>query len=192
MKRSLCALVEYPSSGDESPQETAEGGTKDIQPSKKRCIRVRKLPPLSSSLVVAVPIDDPALHQGRIRTTPHVEGQFVAHVYVSLNLNRRSRLYKIIQDILSDAKVVVPSLHNLWSADARRLELHVSLSRPIFLRAHQREEFKRAVKNTTNFQKPFVCQFVCHLHLMILLLPAFKFHSRHCQNLQMMKKLELS
>ena len=128
----------------------------------------RKLPPVSSSLVVSVPNDNPALHQGRIRTTPHIEGQFAAHVYVSLTLSHRSQLYKTIQDILSDAKEAVPSLHDIWSAGARLLELHVSLSRPIFLRAHQREEFKRAVKNIAKFQKPFVCHLVSHLYLIIL------------------------
>lgn len=104
-----------------------------------------------------VPVDNPALHQGRIRTTPHVDGQFAAHVYVSLILSRRSQLYKIIQDILCDAKQVVPSLRDIWPSEGpKRHELHVSLSRPIFLRAHQREDLKRAVKNIAQKQKTSV------------------------------------
>jgi RNase P protein component len=116
---------------------------------------------------VPVPTDNPALHQGRVRTTPHVEGQFAAHVYVALTLSRRSQLYSTIRDILSDAKEVVPALHPIWPADARRPELHVSLSRPIFLRAHQREEFKRTVKRIAQLQKPSVRLLTTRLHLII-------------------------
>ncbi len=118
----------------------------------------RKLPPVPSSLVVPVPIDNPALHQGRVRTTPHVEGQFTAHVYVSLTLSRRSKLYKVIQDILSDAKIMVPTLQDIWSTTERsqRPTLHISLSRPFFLRAHQREDLKRAVKTIAKGEKRFV------------------------------------
>lgn len=115
----------------------------------------RKLPPVPSSLIVPVPIDNPALHQGRVRTTPHVEGQFTAHVYVSFTLSRRSKLYLVIQDILSDAKIIVPTLQDIWST-TERPTLHISLSRPIFLRAHQREDLKRAVKTVAKGQKRFV------------------------------------
>jgi len=179
MKRTAGALVEYPSSDDDDSQEKSDQDIY-VQLSKKRyvvgeCMTMfsmpdlsRKLPPLSSSLVVSVPNDNPALHQGRIRTTPHIEGQFAAHVYVSLTLSRRSQFYKTIQDILSDAKASVPPLHDIWSAGAGLLELHISLSRPIFLRAHQREEFKRAVKNIAKSQKPFVCHLVSHLYLISL------------------------
>lgn len=119
-------------------------------------IHRKKLPPISSSLVAPRPLDNPALHQGRIRTTPHVEGQFTAHVYVSLALGRHSMLYKVLQDILRDAKEIIPTLHDIWSAaevNGHR-ELHISLSRPIFLWAHQREDLKRAVKNISKAHKP--------------------------------------
>ena len=100
-------------------------------------------------------MDNPALHQGRIRTTPHVEGQFAAHVYVSLPLGRQSSLYKLVQEIFLDAKGTLPTLREIWQdSNSQRPELHISLSRPIFLRAHQREEFKRSVKNIAKTQKP--------------------------------------
>ena len=168
MKRTVTALVEYsgPDSDDEDTPDTADKRTKDPQPTKKRYVReyhhtlkdihsARKLPPLSSSLVVPVPIDNPALHQGRLRSTPHVEGHFATHVYVSLTVNRHSQLYQTIQDILSDARMIVPSLNDMWPSETRQHpELHISLSRPIFLRAHQREDFKRAVRNAAKSQKP--------------------------------------
>lgn len=116
---------------------------------------IRKLPPISSSLVLPGPIDNPALHQGRIRATPHVEGQFAAHVYVSLALGRHSMLHKLVQDILRDVKAVVPTLREIWPTGEASMhpELHISLSRPIFLRAHQREDLKRAVKNIAKEHK---------------------------------------
>lgn len=118
--------------------------------------QTRKLPPISSSILPPTPIDDPALHQGRIRTTPHVEGQFATHVYVSLPLSHQSSLYKLVQEIFLDAKAAVPSLHEIWPDrdTCKHPELHISLSRPIFLRAHQREELKRSVKSITQKQKP--------------------------------------
>jgi len=122
----------------------------------RNVFQYRKLPPISSSIALPAPIDNPALHQGRIRTTPHVEGQFAAHVYVSLPLGRQSLLYKLVQEIYLDAKEAVPALREIWpdSNDCQRPELHISLSRPIFLRAHQREELKRSVKNIAIAQKP--------------------------------------
>lgn len=116
---------------------------------------IRKLPPISSTIAPPVPVDDPSLHQGRIRTTPHVEGQFSAHVYVALSLERNSPLHKLVHAILSEAKEAVPTLHEIWKpeSDPSRQELHLSLSRPISLRAHQREDLKRAVKNIAKTHK---------------------------------------
>ncbi|KAF9534525.1 hypothetical protein CPB83DRAFT_844374 [Crepidotus variabilis] len=159
MKRKIAALVEYASSDDEKdskPQLPAETSLQNPVMAKKR-----KLPPVSSSLVLPGPVDDPSLHQGRIRTTPHVDGQFAAHVYVSVGLSRRSHLYKTVQDILCDAKRNVPTLYEIvsTSADTQRADLHISLSRPIFLRAHQREDLKRAVKNIVKAHKAFTLSF---------------------------------
>lgn len=119
--------------------------------------RTRRLPPLSSSLVTPAPVDNPALHQGRIRTTPHIEGQYAAHVYVSLAMERASALSRVIHDVLVDAKAIVPSL-NSWSAGelSTTPELHVSLSRPTYLRAHQREILKKAVKDLSRRFVPCV------------------------------------
>jgi len=128
------------------------------------------LPALSSSLVVPVPIDDPALHQGRVRTTPHVEGQFPAYIYVSLTLERRSPLYNFLVTVFETAKEIVPTLHQLWSpGDNGKLsqgsELHISLSRSIYLRAHQREDLKRAVKDIAKRHRPFTVSFAAFSQL---------------------------
>ena len=89
------------------------------------------------------------LHDGRIRTTPHVDGQFAAHVYVPVRINRD--ILGFLKDVSKKARSIVPSLHSIPKSldeDAldHSMELHISLSRPVYLRSHQREEFKRAVR----------------------------------------------
>ena len=110
-------------------------------------IDVRKLPTLAPSLTIPVPVDNPALHQGRIRSSPHVEGQWASFVYVPIVLGRDEYLAKLLTQIFDVAKQQVPNLHPIGLVEGE-WELHVSLTRPTFLRSHQREEFKRAVKNT--------------------------------------------
>ncbi|KAF8893690.1 hypothetical protein CPB84DRAFT_1710871 [Gymnopilus junonius] len=172
MKRSNIALVSYASSDEDDESERIEKST-DIRPQPPA--KKRKLPPVSTTIVAPDHIDDPAIHQGRIRSTPHVEGQFAAHVYVSLNLGRHSpmsRLYKVVQAVLRDAKEEIPALRDIWMAknenaktgedvtgEEPKKELHISLSRPIFLRAHQREDLKRAVRNIAKGSKSFIASF---------------------------------
>jgi hypothetical protein len=160
MKRDL-ALVTY-SSSDESEKDSSP------QPPKKRyfstcsIIRLqidplnRKLPVLSSTLIGHAHVDDPSLHQGRIRSVPHVDGQYATHIYASVVLDRGSALFKLLAKILSSATNMVPTLHDFWSSPKNcEPELHISLSRPIFLRSHQREDLKRAVKHIADKNAPY-------------------------------------
>ncbi|KAK0193387.1 U6 snRNA phosphodiesterase Usb1 [Armillaria mellea] len=149
MKRgfSSTSLVEYSSSEDEDNEE---------KPAKRN----RKLPTLSTSLVVAAPVDNPSLHQGRKRNTPHVDGQWAAHVYISLGLNRKSAMFALLSEAILSAEDEIPTLNNFWSKDGSvGPELHVSLSRPIYLRAYQRESLKRAVKSLALTQPRFTLSF---------------------------------
>ncbi|KAF8630831.1 hypothetical protein AX17_005190 [Amanita inopinata Kibby_2008] len=151
MKRALVPLVEYAES-DEEDDKTIE-----LEPSPKK----RKLPPLSTSLMVPAPVDNPALHQGRTRTHPHVDGQHATHVYISLRVKKRSAMCQLLRDVLADAKKSVPSLKEILQLEgeddaSKNQELHVSLSRPIYLRAHQREDFKRDIKQIARRHKPQV------------------------------------
>jgi hypothetical protein len=129
----------YDSSSDEDT-------TKHRQPLRKK----RKLPALSDSLVVRAPVDDPALHQGRTRSTPFVEGQWAAYVYVPVIIEATSPLRALLAEILRTTHESVPALHSIpedtVDAPRKRIELHVSLSRPIYLRAHQRAELIQSVK----------------------------------------------
>ncbi|KAG2010105.1 hypothetical protein CC2G_012951 [Coprinopsis cinerea AmutBmut pab1-1] len=160
MKRQIGLLADYSSSEEEEHDEQKIVATKPEPPAKRK-----KLPALSESISGPIHKDDPALHQGRIRTTPHVEGQFAAHVYVSLSLKGNPTLYKLLKEVLRDAKELVPTLHELVAFDTGYSDLHVSLSRPVFLRAHQREEFKRSVRNIAKEQSPFAISFAAFSEL---------------------------
>ncbi|KAH0586125.1 hypothetical protein H2248_007391 [Termitomyces sp. 'cryptogamus'] len=105
-------------------------------------------------------MDRPELHQGRRRTQPHVEGQWVAHVYVSLTVQRHSPLNSLIDDVLTHAQKVTPTLHDFWHGELSiKRELHISLSRPTYLRMHQKEDLKKAVKELSKRFSPFPVSF---------------------------------
>ena len=122
----------------------------------------RKLPKLSENIVKAPPLDDPTQHQGRVHSSPHVEGQFAAYVYIPLALDSNEDLYKLLLSVIRTAKESVPSLQSDWltpkestptgDRSIKSKELHISLSRPLYLRHHQREDLRRAVKKAAEFQ----------------------------------------
>ncbi|KAH8978461.1 hypothetical protein EDB92DRAFT_1909607 [Lactarius akahatsu] len=149
-------LVPYSGSSSENEEEILP-----LPPPVKK----RRLPALASHLMPATPLDDPSKHQGRTRAIPHVDGQWAAHVYVSLVL--RGALRGIVERAVSIAKQEVAGVRLLGGADsdpnpdsvAAVRELHISLTRPFFLRAHQKEEMKRAVRNAAKAHPPFTASF---------------------------------
>ncbi|RDX46438.1 hypothetical protein OH76DRAFT_1528851 [Lentinus brumalis] len=161
-------LVEYSSSDEEAPLSATPLELDNFPPPKRR-----QLPPLSTHLLPQAPVDNPALHQGRQRTTPHVEGQFAAHVYIPVTVSKKSRLFGLLSRIFSAAQESVPILHPIGftkaDADAARegpstsddghVELHISLTRPTYLRAHQHEEFRRAVQAIARTRVKFPASF---------------------------------
>ncbi|KAG6909267.1 hypothetical protein DXG01_001329 [Tephrocybe rancida] len=154
MRKTPNALVIYESSSEDDIVE---------QPKSKR----RRLPSLSSNLLPPAPRDRPELHQGRKRTQPHVEGQWAAHVYVSLDVRRHLPLNALLDDVLSHTKETTPTLNDFWNDEpSRNRELHISLSRPIYLRAHQREDMKKAVKELSKKFSPFMVSFATFSELL--------------------------
>ncbi|KAI6166670.1 hypothetical protein EDD17DRAFT_1180740 [Pisolithus thermaeus] len=198
MKRASASLVSYSSSSsDESEPNSKPIRSRSCKSEPPADLAVsnppgaptkrRKLPPLAASLAPSVPADDPTKHQGRIRSFPHVEGQYATHVYVPLILGPGEALYDLVTDVVSKAKEEVGGLWGVGEAEREdlqgqgqrheredrqknknmgrskrrnaKLELHISLSRPIFLRAHQRDDFKRAVKRIAESVSPFNASF---------------------------------
>lgn len=158
MKRNrLATLVSY------SGSSSSENEEKILPPPP--LVKKRRLPALAPHLMPTTPLDDPSKHQGRTRATPHVDGQFAAHIYVPLVL--RGALRGIVERAVSMAKQEVAGVCLLGGADsgpdpdsvAAVRELHVSLTRPFFLRAHQREEMKRAVRDAAKAHPPFMASF---------------------------------
>ncbi|KLO08662.1 hypothetical protein SCHPADRAFT_922568 [Schizopora paradoxa] len=113
-------------------------------------IPTRKLPKPSVSLIPNQPTANPLLHQGRIRSTPHVEGQFASFVYISVHID--VNLQRFLEEIALYAMERVPTLQSVWlgGTTSSDRELHISLTRPIYLFHHQRDEFIRAVKATAD------------------------------------------
>ncbi|KIP03737.1 hypothetical protein PHLGIDRAFT_25955 [Phlebiopsis gigantea 11061_1 CR5-6] len=152
MAAQVALLADYESSDDEDAKPSAA----------KPPVKKRKLPPLASNLVVSSPVDNPALHQGRTRSNPHVEGQWASYVYVPLKVARGSALDTLLGDIFRRAQMLVPTIHSIWDNgddNGKERELHISLTRPVYLRAHQRDEFKTAVRTICRAYRTFAASF---------------------------------
>ena len=134
----------------------------------------RKLPSLSDKLTIAAPISDPAAHQGRVRSKPHVDGQYAAYVYVTIHPEREAAFSAFVHSAAQCAKKIVTCLHSVLLKEdesgsngnlpyngsnnrpSSHEELHISLSRPIYLRSYQREDLKRSVKAIAKCYKRYV------------------------------------
>jgi hypothetical protein len=146
------SLVDY---DDEPEADICTGHGSQTTP-LDRAIKRRRLTLPCSALLPSAPVDDPSQHQGRMRTIPHSDGQFVAYVYFPLQFSPGSACITLLSDALRmvsqmspDRVYRVPSNELLSSlsleGDRSAPCLHVSLTHPISLRAHQRREFERAV-----------------------------------------------
>lgn len=166
MKRThTTILVSYGESSDSENEQKTGQASKPPSPVAPPPPKKRKLPALPADLAPAVPLDDPSKHQGRTRATPHVDGQWAAYVYVPLAL--RGALRRVVaraMDIAREEMATSTSanLHVLGAEDsgpeagtlADVRELHVSLTRPFFLRSSQREDMKRAVRDAAKAHLP--------------------------------------
>lgn len=66
------------------------------------------------------------------------------------------RLRSLLQGIVSDARDVVPELRSLIPDDELKAKLHISISRPVYLRAHQRDAFRVALESVSRNISPCV------------------------------------
>ncbi|MBW0503399.1 hypothetical protein O181_043114 [Austropuccinia psidii MF-1] len=97
--------------------------------------------------------DDPNLHQGRKRSQAHVEGNWLTHVFIPINLNQNFQ--KILNAIIAKLNQIPDSKtwyslidDNLAAQDKKKTEisLHLSLTRPIYLKTNERREFHEQLK----------------------------------------------
>ena len=142
-------LVEYSSS--ESDTETSIVSHKPTLKRKRQLEgldqEVRKPPPplpasfhdLYATNVRTGTSDDPSLHGGRQRGTPHVVGNYAGHVYVEWypSAEETSVISKVIHKFASCANVV-----SLLESDLGvPLPLHISLSRSLSLTNETKDDF---------------------------------------------------
>ncbi|WVQ94633.1 hypothetical protein IAU59_001713 [Kwoniella sp. CBS 9459] len=116
------------------------------QPAAKR--PRRQLPSLPPSFESA-PKDDPALHQGRSRSRPYVDGDYNAHVYLSLSLPAPLRA------ILDEYLAALQSLLKDHTIHSSLESLHISLTHPLPLRRHQIVPFRDSLTARLRAQGSF-------------------------------------
>ncbi|TKA53640.1 hypothetical protein B0A49_10281, partial [Cryomyces minteri] len=169
-------LVDYPDSEEEllPPARSPKKRKLDSPPPSNDASRpsVSALPPLPSSFhdlysssTRLSTHDDPALHGGRKRLVPHVEGNWAAHVYLEWHPDATET--EKLQNLVSAARPPNPSapqpqpqptIHSLLTNDLGvALPLHISLSRPLILQTDQKDAFLTSMTSalTHSGVKPF-------------------------------------
>ncbi|KAK1731885.1 hypothetical protein CaCOL14_009064 [Colletotrichum acutatum] len=97
---------------------------------------------LYASTVRNATADNPALHQGRKRTIPHIVGNWPSHVYVEWHpsADQHSLLTALLDEITP--LLGTRELTSLLTSDLNApLPLHISLSRPLSLTTTQKDAF---------------------------------------------------
>ncbi|KAH6669325.1 U6 snRNA phosphodiesterase Usb1 [Halenospora varia] len=150
------ALVDYVSS-DEDEQEDTSNSNNSISNLKRKRDKNDELPPLPSrfhdmyaSTTRVSTRDDPSLHGGRKRVTPHIEGNWPTHLYIEWypspsESEALSKLTSFMQPELAPSNNAT-KIHSFLTSDLGvPLPLHISLSRPIGFVTEQKDEFVTSI-----------------------------------------------
>ncbi|OAL55925.1 hypothetical protein IQ07DRAFT_557802 [Pyrenochaeta sp. DS3sAY3a] len=176
----MLKLVEYPDSssgddeeqGDKSIVPAAQPAGRSPKPAAKRrriasSTSTASLPPLPAAFhdlyannARVSTSDDPALHGGRRRAVPHVDGNWPSHVYLEwipsqTEADSLHALIHHIQDIVGQQNAAqkkknmsVPELiPSLTSELGVALPLHVSMSRTLQIKTEDREAFVESLQS---------------------------------------------
>ncbi|KAK4672355.1 poly(U)-specific 3'-to-5' RNA exonuclease [Podospora pseudopauciseta] len=123
------------------------------------------LPPLPASFhdlyaSTARTFDDPSLHQGRTRQTPHIPGNWPSHVYIEWHPppEFKRMLSGLIYSVRSQIRKIDPEVEItsfLESDLGVPLPLHISLSRPLNLSTFQKDLFLSDLQKMLAGDQPF-------------------------------------
>ncbi|WWC68721.1 uncharacterized protein I206_102655 [Kwoniella pini CBS 10737] len=156
-------LVDYDSSGSEDevqdhhdiPAENLTRRALEGELKNRSNKKQKTLPSLPETFATGSK-DDPSLHQGRKRTRPYVDGEYNAHVYLSLSIP--SSLRKVLEEILTSLQDQIPN-HEIYSLVS---SLHISLTNSLPLRRHQiipfRNELTNRLKSIGKFKLSFTSE----------------------------------
>lgn len=149
---SASKLVDYSDSSDDGGEEKPTSKRRKVNTATHDSseIVVPPLPPtfrdLYSSTVRTGASDDATLHEGRKRVVPHVEGNWPTHVY--LEWQPQADELTLLSDLVAHETKAISEcprsrvVHSLLQTELGVVvPLHVSLSRTMMLKAHQKDEY---------------------------------------------------
>ncbi|XP_075979095.1 U6 snRNA phosphodiesterase 1 [Anticarsia gemmatalis] len=135
----LAYISEYGSNSDDSDSEFDNIG----------CMRT-KLPTPNLSKVAVVPVyehqDDPQLHDGRIRSFPHVRGNWATFVFIQYL--ESDALHDLLDKLQEKILSVVESCQKCN-------DFHISLSMTVVLKYHLISSFRTSLQSSFNNIKSF-------------------------------------
>ncbi|CAM1504568.1 Fc.00g021590.m01.CDS01 [Cosmosporella sp. VM-42] len=155
------ALVDYDSSDSAEdpvppPAKRRKSSIDRPAPSSQANAALPSMPPLPSafhdlyaSTVRQSVVDDPSLHQGRRRQTPHVVGNWPTHLYVEWRPTP-GQDSMLLQLLYATGKMLGDGLelHGFLRSDlGSPTPLHISLSRPLSLTTAQKDDFLEKITN---------------------------------------------
>lgn len=160
---------------DDSSDSDSDSNPTPPQPSASTSITQLPPPPISllhpaNSLV---PLDSvPTSQVNRVRSFPHVEGNYALHVYIPVHIPSATR--KELASFLDKVTALVPTLHAvdvdvplsgllkdeaLLEKVVLGREFHISLGRTVPLRVHQINSMVSMLRQKLQFQRRYLIDF---------------------------------
>ncbi|XP_011185579.2 U6 snRNA phosphodiesterase 1 [Zeugodacus cucurbitae] len=99
-------------------------------------------------------LDNPAEHNGRIRSFKHERGNWATYVHIPVRSEQLEDILEVCQDLLAD---VINDLHVIE-------DIHISLSRTVVLQHHHIDSFVESLRNTLEVNARFSIS-LRHLHI---------------------------
>ncbi|XP_044269184.1 U6 snRNA phosphodiesterase [Tribolium madens] len=153
-KGALALLAEYEGDSSEDEVPGTRASTKrlhkddDEEPRNKRFERL-PVPNFTINKLEEV-VDDPGLHEGRLRSFPHERGNWATYVYIPYEANEGlQRLISRIADLSQVENIELKFFDSF----------HLSLTRTVVLRHHLIEPFVNTIRENISHFNKFIVMF---------------------------------